>query len=154
MAIEIERKFLVQQDRLPPLTDGVDIVQGYIPTSNATSVRIRIAGEQGFLTIKQRTTGITRKEHEFAIPLQDAREMIGEMCNDLTIEKTRYLIHQDRLTWEIDVFKGANAGLVIAELELDSEDQPFERPAWLGEEVTLDPRYSNSSLLLQPHTTW
>ena len=154
MAIEIERKFLVIPDKLPRLKDGVDIVQGYIPTTNATTVRVRIADAQGFMTIKLRTSGISRKEHEFPIPLQDAKEIIAEMCHTLTIEKTRYYLPQGELTWEIDVFRGANEGLIVAELELPREDQDFEQPDWLGEEVTLDPRYSNSSLVLQPFSRW
>ena len=154
MAIEIERKFLVIADQLPPLPEGVNIVQGYIPTTNGTSVRIRIAGEEAFMTFKRRISGINRREHEFSIPLADAQEMLNEMCLPQTVEKVRYLIPFAGLVWELDVFSGANAGLTVAELELDHEAQQLELPHWVGTEVTQDERYSNTSLALRPYSTW
>lgn len=153
MAIEIERKFLVKVDKLPRLENGMRIVQGYIPTVNGTTVRVRLAGEKAFLGVKSVASGFSRHEYEFPIPLEDAREMQREVCL-AAIEKQRYFIPQGEVTWEIDVFGGENEGLIVAEVELQSEDQSITLPDWIAEEVTLDPRFGNYSLARDPYSTW
>lgn len=154
MAVEIERKFLVRPDRLPALVNGQRIVQGYIATADRTTVRVRLSDQQAWLTLKGRTTGISRAEFEYPIPAADARQMLDQLCGGGRVEKTRYCIDDDGLTWELDVFEGSNSGLIVAELELSSETQAFERPAWVGEEVSHDPRYTNLALMLHPYTLW
>lgn len=154
MAVEIERKYLVHEAQLPALPAGTEILQGYLPTTNGTTVRVRIAGNQACMTIKMRTSALSRREHEFPIPMEDAREILADMCFALTVEKVRYNILYRGQNWELDIFKGANHGLVMAELELQSEDQAIELPPWVGTEVTSDERYSNSSLALYPYTKW
>lgn len=154
MAIEIERKFLVHADRLPPLEHGLHIEQAYVPTSNGTTVRVRVAGEQAFIGIKTRKTQLSRLEYEFPVPVDDAREMLALVCTTGHIMKRRYLIPQGELTWEIDVFGAENEGLIVAELELPLEDQSFELPDWIDREVTLDPRYSNYNLSQSPYRRW
>ncbi|MFK8183264.1 MAG: CYTH domain-containing protein [Phormidesmis sp.] len=163
MAKEIERKFLVRSDRWQAFVAatapmGTAYCQGYIATAIAgQSVRVRIAGEQGFLTIKgpvQGKQGLTRTEFEYAIPVRDAQEMLETLCERPFISKTRYRLTLGEVVWEVDEFKGDNAGLMVAEVELRSEEQPFERPNWLGAEVSGDARYYNSSLVKQPYCTW
>lgn len=155
MAIEIERKFLVRDERWREAADtGTEYQQAYLVGSKAASVRVRIEGEQAFLNIKSATLGITRQEYEYPIPLQDARAMLRDLCEQPVIEKTRYhLVHAGH-TWEIDEFKGENAGLIVAEIELPDEHAEFARPAWLGEEVSADPRYYNVSLVKNPYQNW
>ncbi len=116
------------------------------------TVRVRTAGDKGFLTLKTRGNGISRDEFEYEIPLEDAKQLLA-MCPDL-VRKTRHLVHHHDHTWEVDVFGGENEGLVVAEIELDSEDELFVLPAWAGEEVTHDKRYSNASLCAKPWKTW
>jgi len=154
MAIEIERKFLVLQEQLPPLADGVRIEQAYIPTSTGITVRVRLAGDTGFIGIKTRTTNLSRNEYEFPIPPEVAMEMFGAVCQGARIEKHRYLLEHDGGLWEIDVFGGANEGLIVAEIELDREDQAISLPAWIGEEVTFDARFSNYNLANNPYSDW
>ncbi len=154
MAIEIERKFLIRLDRLPPLTNGLAIQQAYVPTANGTTVRIRVAGDQAYMGIKTPAIRFSRREYEYPIPMDDALEMLEEVCHLARIEKQRFLITQDDLTWEIDVFGGENSGLIIAEIELDSENRELDLPDWVEAEVTFDPRYSNHSLSLAPFNTW
>lgn len=155
MPIEIERKFLLKDDSWRKQADpGKDYIQGYLVGSRQASVRVRIEGEQAYLNIKSATLGVRRQEYEYAIPLDDAREMLAQLCEQPLIEKTRYLIQAQGLCWEIDVFKGENAGLVVAEVELESEQQQFVHPAWLGEEVSDDPRYYNVSLVKHPFKNW
>ncbi len=154
MAIEIERKFLVHSDQLPPLENGMPIQQAYVPTANGTTVRIRIAGDRAFLAIKADAGGISRLEYEYIIPNTDAQELLEKICSTGHIEKHRYLIPQGDLTWEIDVFGGDNQGLIVAELELTSEHQEVELPCWIDREVTRDPRFSNYSLSRAPYRTW
>ena len=151
--IEIERKYLVRDVMVLSDAVGVAYRQGYIPAEGAT-VRVRIAGEQGFLTIKGRTTGISRAEYEYNIPLADAREMLDNLCLTNQIEKTRYCIDHAGHTWEVDVFHGANAGLVLAEVELASESDQPALPQWVGEEVSNDKRYFNAYLAIHPFSTW
>ena len=155
MAIEIERKFLLKNETWrQQADDGKDYIQGYLLGSKQASVRIRIEGNKAFINIKSATLGIRRQEYEYAIPVNDAKELLNNLCEQPLIEKTRYLIKEYDLCWEIDVFKGQNQGLVVAEVELSSEQQSFHKPAWLGEEVSDDPRYYNVSLVKHPYTMW
>ncbi|MCV6609563.1 MAG: CYTH domain-containing protein [Amphritea sp.] len=154
MAQEIERKFLVDLKRLQLPEQGHPICQGYIPTADKTAVRVRIMGDQAFLTLKGENRGAVRTEFEYGIPVNDARQMLDELCKGPKIDKTRYLIrHADHL-WELDIFAGDNLGLVVAEVELDSEDENPLLPDWVTEEVTNDPRYFNSNLLNHPYKNW
>ncbi|SFV55555.1 hypothetical protein MNB_SV-8-344 [hydrothermal vent metagenome] len=131
MGIEIERKFLINTDKLPPLTNGYTIEQGYIQTADhTTTVRVRIRNTEAFLTIKGKSTGASRLEFEYPIPLQDAQNMLDALCQSSVIEKTRYLVEHEGHVWEVDVFEGSNKGLVVAEVELKSEDEAFTLPSW------------------------
>ena len=153
MSLEIERKFLVRGDFRPYVTESVHIVQGYLSTDRSRTVRVRTRGSQGFLTIKGPTDGISRFEWETEIPLSDAQKML-EMCTGV-VDKTRNLVPAgDGLVFEVDEFHGRNEGLVMAEIELSHPEQGFPRPEWLGEEVSHDPRYYNSQLLLHPYDEW
>ncbi|MGK7946030.1 MAG: CYTH domain-containing protein [Microcystaceae cyanobacterium] len=155
MAIEIERKFLVTNNQWRKLGEGKLYRQGYIRTENSeTSVRVRIAGNKGYLTIKGKKQGISRAEFEYEIPLADAAAMLDTLCDRPLIEKTRYCVMVGGLTWEIDEFWGENQGLIVAEIELKTENQSFERPDWIGEDVTDDLRYYNSSLVKNPYQNW
>lgn len=154
MAKEIERKFLIAGDGWKGLTEGVFYHQGYLCSGPERSVRVRIAGDHGYLTVKGATTGATRNEYEYEIPLADARDMLDNLCPQPQIEKKRYTIIHQGSTWEIDEFSGANQGLIIAEIELTSEDQSFELPDWVGREVTGDVKYYNAVLCAAPYTTW
>ncbi|MBL8279201.1 MAG: CYTH domain-containing protein [Pelomonas sp.] len=154
MGIEIERKFLVASDAWRAQAGrATRFSQGYLSRDPARTVRVRLAGEQAFLTIKGATTGASRAEFEYAVPLADARALLA-MCDGPVVEKVRHLCVHEGMTWEVDEFLGANAGLVLAEIELSSEDQPFGRPAWLGEEVTGDARYVNANLAVRPFSAW
>ena len=128
--------------------------QGYLSTEPGRSVRVRMAAGKGFLTIKGKTVNATRAEYEYVIPSQDAAAMLDELCARPLIEKTRYLIEYQGLVWEVDEFEGENAGLVVAEVELASEDQVVALPAWVGKEVTGDPRYYNENLIAHPFSRW
>ena len=154
MAKEIERKFLIDLNELGSLNNGIVIKQGYISTTSKTVVRIRVAGKHAFLTLKGENKGVIRTEFEYEIPIEDANEIISELCNGPIVEKIRYLIPYSGHTWEVDIFHGENDGLVVAEIELSSEDQGFERPPWVTTEVSGDPRYYNSSLLDNPFKSW
>jgi adenylate cyclase len=154
MGREIERKFLLASDGWRGLTEGVDYRQGYLCANPERTVRVRIAGEQGFVTIKGASEGAGRSEFEYEIPLVEAREMLDTLCPQPQIEKKRYTIPFQGCVWEIDEFFGLNAGLVMAEIELERDDQPFERPEWIGREVTGDTRYYNAALCAAPYTTW
>ncbi len=152
MATEIERKFLVRGDDWR--TDqGVRFIQGYLNRDKERTVRLRIAGTQAFLTIKGINTGATCSEYEYEIPLIDAEEL-WKICDGPLIEKTRYKVAYGGMIWEVDEFHGDNEGLVVAEVELQKEDQYFERPGWLGQEVTSDARYFNSNLCANPYCNW
>jgi len=153
MAKEIERKFLVTGDAWRTGASGVVYRQGYIP-ARGCSVRVRSAGDTGYITIKARDQGITRTEFEYRIPKADAIEMIDRFCSAGTVEKLRYRVEYAGLVWEIDEFTGLNQGLIVAEVELEREDQAFEKPEWAGAEVTQDPRYLNSSLARAPYCRW
>lgn len=152
MGVEIERKFLVVGTDWKSVA-GVQIRQGYLNRDKARTVRVRVAGDTAFLTVKGISHGATRAEFEYAIPLDDAQQLLT-LCDGPLIEKTRYVIPYQGTTWEVDEFGGDNAGLVVAEVELLSEDQPFARPPWLGAEVTQDARYFNSSLASVPYGQW
>lgn len=152
MGVEIERKFLVQGEPWQGVP-GVAYRQGYLNRDKARTVRVRIAGEAAFLTIKGQSVGATRAEFEYPIPGDDAKALLA-LCDGSLIEKTRYLLDHAGTRWELDVFAGDNAGLVVAEVELESEDQVFARPDWLGEEVTQDVRYFNSNLAQHPYSRW
>jgi CYTH domain-containing protein len=154
MGVEIERKFLVHDGWRNAVAKGIPIRQGYLATGESgPAVRIRIKGEAAYITIKGVMTGIVRAEYEYAIPVPDATEMLDQWC-DQQVDKTRYEVPSGDVTWEIDEFHGANAGLVVAEVELESGDQPIDLPAWVDAEVTTDPRYLNSSLAERPYSTW
>jgi CYTH domain-containing protein len=151
---EIERKFLVKNHDFKKFGRGVLIQQGFLSTVKERIVRIRIMGNQAFLTIKGISIGFTRNEFEYEIPAEDAEMILKELCEKPIIEKNRYRIKAANLVWEVDEFKGVNEGLIIAEIELLSEDQAFDKPEWIGEEVTDDPRYYNSNLIRYPYSEW
>ena len=152
MATEIERKYLIKKELLILPAEGNRIVQGYLWSEKGKSMRIRIRKTTGFLTIKMGTNALSRLEYEYEIPLKDAEELIDK-C-EKTIEKTRYIVTHQGMDWELDVFEGENKGLILAELELESENQVFEKPLWLGKEVTEDTRYLNVNLLSKPIGLW
>jgi CYTH domain-containing protein len=154
MAKEIERKFLVKEDSWRQLAEGSVYRQGYISTQKEATVRIRIANNQGYLTIKGRSEKYTRSEFEYIIPVADAQEMLDTLCDRPLIEKVRYKVEWAGLTWEIDEFDGANKGLILAEVELSDEQQQIEIPDWIGEEVSADSRYYNSNLAKFPFSEW
>ena len=153
MAQEIERKFLVRTDEWRSLAKATRYRQGYLSSLKERVVRVRTIDDKGFLTIKGINEGLTRLEFEYDIPLADADNLL-DLCEKPIIEKTRSKIPLGGLVWEIDEFFGDNAGLIVAEVELESEDQAFEKPSWIGEEVSGDPRYFNSNLIKNPFTTW
>ena len=152
--IEIERKFLVKDTIWKPKNDGLCIRQGYLSVDKERTVRVRIKGEKGYLTVKGITRGISRVELEYEIPVSDAVQMLEGLCLRPLVEKTRYVEEYKGQLWEIDVFQGDNQGLVVAEAELSAEDQVLELPKWAGQEVTGDKRYYNSYLSRQPYKTW
>jgi len=152
LAVEIERKFRVTGDAWRN-DSGVLYRQGYLNRDKVRTVRIRIAGGAAFLTIKGKSTGATRAEFEYPVPMDDAQALLA-LCDGPLIEKTRYIVLHAGHRWEVDEFAGDNAGLVVAELELSAEDEAFDAPAWLGPEVTHDARYFNSNLATQPFCTW
>ena len=158
MGLEIERKFLVTgtawQAVAAGVLAGVLTRQGYLSSAAERTVRVRIAGDQGFLTVKGKSRGLSRAEFEYAIPVEDAAAMLDGLCEKPLIEKTRYLVPFGAHTWEVDEFHGANAGLVVAEVELASADDEPALPPWVGREVSLDPRYFNANLVKNPFTTW
>ena len=155
MAQEIERKFLViNDDWKREVTRSEDYRQGYLSGTDRCSIRVRISNDKAFLNIKSATLGIQRTEYEYEIPPDDGMEMVQRFCMGAVIEKTRYFVPLQNHVWEIDVFDGANAGLVVAEIELDDVDEGFVRPEWLGDEVSDDPRYYNVCLVDHPYCDW
>lgn len=155
MATEIERKFLLLNDSWRRDADaGISMRQGYLVGAKRASVRVRVSGERAHLNIKSATLGVERQEYEYGIPLADAEELLDTLCERPLIEKTRYHVRHGKHTWEIDVFSGDNASLVVAEIELDSADENFARPDWLGEEVSHDKRYYNVCLVTHPYKDW
>lgn len=154
MGLEIERKFLVTRDSWRADAEaGAVFRQGYLTTSTERTVRVRRSGDQAWLTIKGRSEGSARAEYEYAIPAADADELLA-LCEPTPIDKTRYRVEFAGRTWEVDVFAGPNAPLVLAEVELEAVDAPVELPGWVGREVTGDPRYQNSNLSRTPYSTW
>ncbi len=154
MGVEIERKFLLAGDGWRALGQPVLLRQGYLSSDPARVVRVRIEGDQAYLTIKGKSVGATRGEWEYPIPLAEANELLEGLCQQPIIEKYRRRIDFAGNTWEVDEFLGANAGLVVAEIELDSEHQQFDKPDWIGADVTDDPRYFNSALVRHPYSAW
>ena len=155
MGTEIERKFLVASgDWHDVAVNSSEIRQGFLNTDPERTVRVRLTDGDAELTIKGITVGAQRAEYEYPIPPADAAEMLDGLCQHALIEKTRYRVPHAGHTWEVDVFYGANAGLVVAEIELGSVDEAFERPDWLGVEVTGDPRYYNANLTNHPWSEW
>ncbi|MCU0857453.1 MAG: CYTH domain-containing protein [Pontiellaceae bacterium] len=155
MKQEIERKFLVVSDGWRESADsGRACRQGYITGSREVTVRVRVIGDQGYLTLKGPASGISRAELEYEIPAADAEYMLANFCTGGIVSKVRYISFQNGLRWEIDEFSGANQGLVVAEIELKSENQIFNKPDWLGEEVSFDPRYTNAALSRNPFSAW
>ena len=154
MGKEIERKFLVKKDIWRPKSKGSLYRQGYLSAVKERVVRVRVARDKGFLTVKGITKGFSRLEFEYEIPIKDAYQMLDTVCERPLIEKTRYREEHKGMIWEIDVFLGDNQGLVLAEVELESETQQFSLPDWIGEEVSEDPRYFNVNLLKNPFSQW
>jgi adenylate cyclase len=155
MASEIERKFLLRSDAWrDEVRDSVRLVQGYLARGPRSAVRVRIKGDTAELNVKHTLDGIERLEFEYSIPLDDAREMLDRVALRPLIDKTRHHVEYGGHLWEIDEFYGDNAGLVVAEIELESAGEAFDRPDWLGEEVSHDPRYYNSNLSELPYSRW
>lgn len=154
MAQEIERKFLVTDTSWRHHATRKLYRQGYIATRDKTTVRVRIVGEQGYLTIKGAATGISRLEFEYPIPFADANEILASLCQSTLIEKWRHTLRIGNHVWEIDEFLGDNQGLMIAEIELSSSTEKFLKPSWVGKEVSEDPRYYNANLAKQPYKLW
>lgn len=159
MGVEIERKFLLRNDdwRTLPTGEavkGVPFRQGYLASGTEATVRVRLQGDSARLTIKGKTDGVSRAEFEYTIPVEEAQVMLDTLCRRPLIEKVRYCRKENGLTWEIDEFMGDNAGLLVAEVELESEDQVFTLPDWVGEEVSGDERYYNVNLVAYPFKDW
>jgi CYTH domain-containing protein len=154
MAREIERKFLVTGTAWKDGASGTLLRQGYLSTIKERTVRVRTEDHRAMLTIKGLTVGVSRLEFEYEIPLADAVHMLDALCERPLVEKTRYRIPVNGHTWEIDEFHGENEGLVVAEIELASADDTFDRPDWLGQEVSNDPRYFNANLIREPYQRW
>ena len=154
MGKEIERKFLLKNNTWKLKADSRTLIkQGYLNTSKERTVRVRVRGDKGYLTIKGKTVGMTRLEFEYPIPVPEAMALL-ELCEQPIIEKARYLVKIGKLIWEVDIFSGDNAGLALAEVELTDENQRVPIPRWIGQEVTGDPRYYNSSLVKLPFKDW
>ncbi len=155
MAQEIERKFLVVNDDWRRQVRGkARYRQGYLASDPACSIRVRISDEAAWLNLKSATLEVSRKEFDYPIPVADAEEILDQLCSGPVIDKTRWFVDYGGKTWEVDEFHGDNAGLVVAEIELQHEDEPFERPPWLGNEVSHDPRYYNVCLATHPYKDW
>lgn len=155
MAVEIERKFLLKNDTWwPQVKHSTRIRQGYLGPISRASVRIRIEGDKANINIKSAELAMRRMEYEYAVPLKDAQEMLDKLCEKPQIDKFRHQVKFGKHVWEIDEFLGDNAGLVVAEIELDDETESFEVPEWLGAEVTHDKRYYNVNLVRHPFKDW
>lgn len=155
MAIEIERKFLLKNDNWKKqVLSSTVFKQGYLSGSKKASVRVRIEGEQANINIKSMTLSITRQEYEYAIPLNDAQTMLDSLCDKPLVEKVRHIAKYKGHTWEIDEFSGDNQGLIVAEIELKDENEAFEIPEWIGEEVSEQQKYYNVNLIKHPYKNW
>ena len=153
MGVEIERKFLVIGDQWKSQAEPVSYRQGYLNLDPLRNVRVRTGGGQGFLTVKGKSTNLSRPEFEYEIPFSDAEQLL-ELCEGALIEKKRYKIPSGNHVWEVDEFFGDNQGLVVAEIELTSEEEAFVKPDWIGEEVSHDPKYINARLVQNPFSSW
>lgn len=153
MAKEIERRFHLKDDSWRGLAEGEWLKQGYLSVERERTVRVRVKGDQAWLTLKSNISNVSRHEFEYPIPLADAETILAAMC-PLLVEKKRYRIQHGGHLWEVDEFFGQNAGLTLAEVELAGEDEPYARPDWLGDEVTEDPRYTNAYLSKHPWPSW
>ncbi|MFC1858280.1 CYTH domain-containing protein [Thermodesulfobacteriota bacterium] len=153
MALEIERKFLVKEGAWRN-EKGTDYRQGYLNSAKERTVRVRIIDVKGYLTVKGISRGAVRVEYEYEIPVAEAEAMLDDLCEKPLIEKMRYKIELKGLVWEVDEFFGENQGLLVAEVELESEDQTFVKPEWVGEEVTSDSKYFNANLIHHPYSKW
>ncbi len=151
---EVERKFLVLGDAWRTGAAGSAVRQGYLSIRPEATVRVRVVSQSAWLTIKGRSHGPRRVELEYPIPLREAEYLLAKLCEQPPIEKTRYVVRHAGRQWEVDEFHGANAGLIVAEIELEDPDQPIDLPPWVGEEVTDDPRYANASLVRAPFCDW
>ena len=155
MGREIERKFLLRSDAWrDEVRDSVHLIQGYLMRNEHSAIRVRIKGTRAELNIKQTLDGIDRLEYEYEIPLVDAREILEHVALRPLIEKTRHHVVRGGHLWEVDEFDGDNRGLIMAEIELADADEAFDKPPWIGEEVSLDPRYYNSNLIVSPYQSW
>lgn len=155
MPIEIERKFLLANNNWrEAVKTSFRIRQGYMGEVGKASIRIRIQGEQANINVKSATLSMRRMEYEYAIPLNEAQEMLEQLCEHPQVNKTRYIVEQGKHKWEIDEFYGENEGLLVAEIELSDEAEVFAKPEWIGEEVTEDPRYYNVNLIKHPYKNW
>jgi adenylate cyclase len=155
MAIEIERKFLLANNNWrDKVSHSVIYKQGYLSSQATSSIRVRISDKQAWLNIKSVTIGTQRAEYEYEIPLADANEILTNLCLKPVIEKTRHFVTHENHLWEIDEFDGENSGLIVAEIELQSVDEFFVKPDWLGDEVTQDVRYYNNNLAREPYSQW
>ncbi len=151
---EIERKFLVKNNTWRKGVKGVNYQQGYLSTDSSRTVRVRLEGKAGKLTIKGRKKGISGDEFEYDIPAQDAKYLLKNLCKQPIILKKRYKVNFKGLVWEVDVFEGENMGLVIAEVELKNENHKIKFPSWIGKEVTSDRRFRNANLVSHPFSKW
>ena len=154
MATEIERKFKVRSDEYKKIGKPLNCKQGYFDTQNEPLVRVRIMGEKAYLTLKGKNDGIRRLEFEYEIPVLDAEELLSNFCSTTLIEKNRYIFSIEETIWEVDEFLGENSGLVIAEVELLSENDNFCKPSWIGQEVSHDTKYYNYKLVEHPYSKW
>jgi adenylate cyclase len=155
MGVEIERKFLLASDAWKSHVEkSYQMRQGYLSHDAQSSVRVRICDERADINIKSTRDGIYRLEYEYAIPMEDALELLEQVAHRPLVEKTRHIIHFADHCWEIDEFAGDNRGLIVAEIELSSVDENFEYPVWLGQEISTDARYYNSNLSKLPYSYW
>ena len=155
MAIEIEHKFLLANNRWrSKVIRSTRYKQGYLASNSSVSIRIRISDTEAWINIKQAVIGNQRDEYEYTIPLSEAEEIINNLCQKPLIDKTRHLVPYQQHTWEIDEFYGDNHGLIVAEIELSANDEVFEKPDWLGKEVTLEHKYYNNQLAKKPFLSW
>ena len=154
MAVEIEKKYLIDLEKLGNLENPNRIKQGYLSINKDAVVRVRVKNEKGYLTIKGSNNGISRLEFEYEIPYEEANEMLDKLCQKPIIDKIRYIIKHDIHIWEIDIFYGDNEGLVVAEVELKDENEKINLPSWIIKEVSNDNRYFNSNLMKHPYKDW
>lgn len=152
MGQEIERKFRIQCQKVPR-GEGIPIKQGYLPSAGVCEVRVRVAGDKAFLTLKSKNEGTTRREFEYPLPVSDAKQILSAFCATF-VEKIRYKVEHGGHTWDVDIFQGDNEGLALAEIELQCETETFQKPGWVDEEVTGDIRFYNAHLAAHPFKQW